>query len=54
VGQIDHELFDTDTSGYTQYGRAYLSLQSAVPERAVHRRVREGGEAVSGSSTRRW
>ncbi len=32
VGQIDHELFDTDTSGYTQYGRAYLSLQSAVPD----------------------
>ena len=32
VGRIDHKLFDTDTSGYTQYGRAYLSLQSAVPE----------------------
>jgi hypothetical protein len=32
VGRIDHELFDTDTSGYTQYGRAYLSLQSAVPD----------------------
>ena len=26
------ELFETDTSGYTQYGRAYLSLQSAVSD----------------------
>jgi non-ribosomal peptide synthetase component F len=25
-------LFATDTSGYTQYGRAYLSLQSAVSD----------------------
>ena len=32
VGQIDPELFATDTSGYTQYGRAYLSLQSDVPD----------------------
>lgn len=32
VGQIDPELFETDTSGYTQYGRAYLSLQSAVSD----------------------
>ena len=32
VGRIDRELFDTDTSGYTQFGRAYLSLQSAVDE----------------------
>ena len=32
VGRIDPELFSTDTSGYTQYGRAYLSLQSAVPD----------------------
>jgi hypothetical protein len=32
VGRIDPELFDTDTSGYTQYGRAYLSLQSNVPD----------------------
>jgi hypothetical protein len=32
VGRIDHELFDTDSSGYTQYGRAYLSLQSFVPD----------------------
>jgi len=30
VGRIDRELFATDTSGYTQFGRAYLSLQSAV------------------------
>ena len=32
VGRIDPALFSTDTSGYTQYGRAYLSLQSAVPD----------------------
>ena len=32
VGRIDPDLFETDTSGYTQYGRAYLSLQSAVPD----------------------
>jgi hypothetical protein len=32
VGKIDPELFETDTSGYTQYGRAYLSLESAVPD----------------------
>jgi hypothetical protein len=32
VGEIDEELFNTDTSGYTQFGRAYLSLQSAVPD----------------------
>ena len=32
VGEIDPELFETDTSGYTQYGRAYLSLQSAVED----------------------
>jgi hypothetical protein len=30
VGEIDRELFETESSGYTQYGRAYLSLQSAV------------------------
>ena len=30
VGRINPDLFETDTSGYTQYGRAYLSLQSAV------------------------
>jgi hypothetical protein len=30
VGRIDRELFATDSSGYTQYGRAYLSLQSFV------------------------
>lgn len=27
---LDIKLFATDTSGYTQFGRAYLSLQSAV------------------------
>ncbi|HEX3476985.1 MAG TPA: hypothetical protein VHT91_18305 [Kofleriaceae bacterium] len=32
VGQIDPELFDTDTSGYTQVGRSYVSLQSDVPD----------------------
>ncbi len=32
VGRIDPELFNTDSSGYTQYGRAYLSLQSFVPD----------------------
>src|SRR5206468_6579562 len=32
VGRIDPQIFSTDTSGYTQYGRAYLSLQSDVPE----------------------
>lgn len=32
VGRIDPELFATDSSGYTQYGRAYLSLQSFVPD----------------------
>jgi hypothetical protein len=32
VGEIDPNLFETDTSGYTQYGRAYLSLQSAVSD----------------------
>jgi hypothetical protein len=31
VGEIDPQLFSTDTSGYTQYGPAYVSLQSAVP-----------------------
>ena len=32
VGRIDPQIFSTDTSGYTQYGRAYLSLQSDVPD----------------------
>ena len=32
VGLIDRELFATDSSGYTQFGRAYLSLQSFVPD----------------------
>ena len=32
VGEIDPELFSTSTSGYTQYGPAYLTLQSAVPD----------------------
>jgi hypothetical protein len=33
VGRIDRKLFETDTSGYTQFGRAYLSLQSDVSEK---------------------
>ena len=32
VGAIDPDLFETDSSGYTQFGRAYLSLQSFVPD----------------------
>jgi hypothetical protein len=32
VGRIDPDLFATDSSGYTQYGRAYLSLQSFVSD----------------------
>lgn len=32
VGAIDPQLFATTTSGYTQYGPNYLSLQSAVPD----------------------
>jgi len=32
VGRIDPQLFETDTSGYTQVGRSYISLQSDVPE----------------------
>jgi hypothetical protein len=32
VGRIDPEIFATDSSGYTQFGRAYLSLQSFVPD----------------------
>ena len=32
VGDIDPLLFETETSGYTQFGRAYLSLQSDVPD----------------------
>jgi hypothetical protein len=32
VGRIDPQIFITDTSGYTQYGRAYLSLESDVPD----------------------
>lgn len=32
VGAIDPELFETFTSGYTQYGASYLTLQSDVPD----------------------
>jgi hypothetical protein len=32
LGGIEKDLFETDTSGYTQYGRAYLSLQSDVSD----------------------
>jgi hypothetical protein len=46
VGRIDPDLFLTDTSGYTQYGRAYLSLQSAVTdERFIAGYVQAAAEA---------
>jgi hypothetical protein len=46
VGRIDPELFETDTSGYTQFGRAYLSLQSAVSdERFIEGYVQAAAEA---------
>lgn len=32
VGRIDPSLFETDSSGYTQVGRSYFSLQSDVPD----------------------
>jgi hypothetical protein len=32
VGRLDRDLFETDTSGYTQFGRAYVSLQSDVTD----------------------
>lgn len=32
VGQIDPDLFETETSGYTQFGRAYLALQPDVDD----------------------
>jgi hypothetical protein len=32
VGRIDKDLFETEFSGYTQFGRAYLSLQSDVSD----------------------
>jgi hypothetical protein len=32
VGKINPDLFETDSSGYTQFGRAYLSLQSFVDD----------------------
>lgn len=32
VGSIDDELFSTDSSGYTQFAAAYLTLQSFVPD----------------------
>lgn len=46
VGQIDPEIFETDTSGYTQYGNAYLSLQSFVPdEQFIAGYVQAGAQA---------
>ena len=51
VGRIDPELFETDTSGYTQFGRAYLSLQSDV-RRAVHRGLRPCGRGVRSGARR--
>lgn len=32
VGSVDSNMFKTGSSGYTQYGREYLSLQSAIPD----------------------
>ncbi|MEJ8567029.1 hypothetical protein [Elongatibacter sediminis] len=32
VGTIDDELFSSDSSGYTQFAGAYLTLQSFVPD----------------------
>ena len=32
VGTIDPEIFETGSSGYTQYGNSYLTLQSFVPD----------------------
>ena len=53
VGRIDRELFDTDTSGYTQYGRAYLSLQSDVPNQRFIDGYSRPRPSSSSSSTRR-
>lgn len=51
VGRIDPDLFNTDSSGYTQYGRAYVSLQSFVEdERFIAGYVR--APRSSASSTR--
>ena len=53
VGRIDPELFETDSSGYTQFGRAYLSLQSFVPDEQFIAGYVAGGRGVRASSTRR-
>ena len=52
VGRIDRELFATDSSGYTQFGRAYLSLQSYVPDAQFIAGYAEAA-SFSISSTRR-
>ena len=46
VGRIDPELFLTDTSGYTQFGRAYLSLQSDVPDAQFIARLHSRGRGI--------
>ena len=46
VGRIDPELFSTNSSGYTQFGRAYLSLQSFVPDEQFISGLRTGGPRV--------
>ena len=53
VGRIDPELFETDTSGYTQYGRAYLSLQSSRAQRRSSSRATSGRPGSRDWSTRR-
>ena len=52
VGRIDPELFETDTSGYTQFGRALSLAAVRRAGRAVHRGIRGGGRKNSASSTR--
>lgn len=44
VGRIDPALFASDTSGYTQYGRAYVSLQSAVDDAQFTSGYRQAAE----------
>ena len=52
VGRIDPELFATDSSGYTQYGRAYLSLQSFVEDSSSSRVTSRRPRSMA-SNTRR-
>ena len=45
VGRIDSELFATDTSGYTQYARAYVALQPDVDDEQFLAGYREATRA---------